>query len=87
MLIHMGKEIENGKFYGKLKKVEKGLLRGRGDHAEGDILAGSGGLLAGVVYGLLKAPMTAGYHKYVGCNNGNNFSGGRECCCERDEEE
>ena len=25
-------------------------------------------LLAGVVYGLLKAPMTAGYHKYVGCN-------------------
>lgn len=44
-------------------------------------------LLAGVVYGLLKAPMTAGYHKYVGCNNGDNFSGGRECCCERDEEE
>lgn len=47
MLIHMGKEIENGKFYGKLKKVEKGLLRGRGDHAEGDILAGSGGVPAG----------------------------------------
>lgn len=41
-------------------------------------------LLAGVVFGLLAAPMTDGVHRYVGCNNGNNngnansYSGGKD---------